>query len=219
MNIFSAFAPTSGIRGWYGGNASDVSATFSDVYNNWWPSIPEEDMNITTWWNPNFHSYRNATDSADSVPYTPQQIYIQTADQAIVCTMGNASFDVDFTFVDGVQVQSDYLVTDFEPYWTPLSGGHTSYYLDTNNNDTYEPEDFRELNSYMGIYVAFTSLLNGNVTTTLSNAADANKEWDVVRFDGNAIVGDYTSESLKNGLSACPEYAHGSVSQSLVILL
>jgi len=36
--------------------------------------------------------------------------------------MGNASFNVDFEFVNGVQTVSQYSVTEFEPFWVPRQG-------------------------------------------------------------------------------------------------
>jgi hypothetical protein len=209
MNVFSAFTPTAGVMGWTGAfSRSDENATEPDFYNNWWPGIPPSIMNITKWPNPNYLDYMD--DTSSNVSYTPQQIYIQTSDQSIVCTMGNASFDVEFTFIEGIQVQSEYVITDFQTFWAPESAVQAGLYQTTDGKDL-EPDHFRETHSYLGIFVAFTSLLNGNVTTTLSNIATLPKTLDVLEFDGNALIAPGPSESLKNGLSACPEYAHGKV--------
>ncbi|EPE27565.1 hypothetical protein GLAREA_04356 [Glarea lozoyensis ATCC 20868] len=213
MNVFSAFTPTAGGRGWSGSASTSVNITQPDTYNNWWSGTPR-DINVTKWWNPNYSSFSNSMNGLfNGVPYTPQQIYAQTSDQSIVCSMGNASFNVDFTFVDGVQTQSDYVISDFQTFWAPQSAIHTATYL-TTDGENIDPEHFREMHSYMGIFVAFTGLLNGNVTTSLSNIVTIPnisklKPSDILHFDGNAIVASGTSESLKNGLSACPEYAHG----------
>jgi hypothetical protein len=153
------------------------------------------------------------------VPYSTQQIYVQTADQSIVCTMGNASFDVDFNFINGVQVQSDYNITEYQPFWAPLSGGDIVSYVGTDNKTGYTPKDFLEMNSYLASFMAFASLLNGNVTTTLTNTNNASKNGYISLYDGNAIIVPSTSESLRSGLSACPEYAHGSVSQTTCYLI
>jgi hypothetical protein len=212
MNIFSAFTLTAGGLGWHSG-ADESNVTSPDMYNNWWPSIPEDTMDIPYWSNHNYHVWANDTYAYDNVPYSLQQIYVQTADQSIVCTLGNASFDVDFTFIDGVQVQSDYNITGYEPFWAPELGVYTSVMMDTNDTEVYKPEYFAEMNSYIASFVAFSSLLNGNVTTTLTNLAHVNMKSYVSRYDGNAIITPPTSETLKTGLSACPEYAHGSVSQ------
>ena len=214
MNVFSAFTPTAGFGGWTGAfvnDNEDITPVYTDSYMNWLPPLIYEAMNITVWMNPNYHSMQIIDFyDAEGVPFTPQQSYIQTSDQSIVCTMGNASFDVDFTFIDGIQVQAGYSVTDFQPFWTPQMSGYTLSYLDKDDK-VLDAEHFREMHSYMGIFTAFTSLLNGNVTTTLSNAMNATMDLDLLHFDGNAVIAASSSESIQFGLSACPEYAHGQV--------
>jgi hypothetical protein len=45
MNVFSAFALTGGIAAYLDMNKSDV--TTPDMYNNWWPGIDANVINIT----------------------------------------------------------------------------------------------------------------------------------------------------------------------------
>jgi hypothetical protein len=195
MNVYSAFSPLSGAQNWFSGDSSFPSDS-PDQYNNWPPNIePYLGFNITVW-----------------NQYSVQQLWIQTADQSMVCIMGNASFDVWFEFVNNVQTIAEYSISNFVPFWAPLYASTELFESPTQAElDTLNP-----LNSYMAIYLALTNLLNGNVSTTLTESTGSlgASDWD--NFDGNVTIYDGSSSILQYGLSACDDFTHGYVSTSLV---
>ncbi|KAL6718596.1 hypothetical protein ACLMJK_002830 [Lecanora helva] len=144
--------------------------------------------------------------TSDSRNFTTQQLWIQTSDKGLVCIMGNASFDVDFEFVDAALTVAEYSISMFEPFWMPLEG-----------QDLFgkEPNDFANLpdffwspsKSYMAVYLAFSSLLNGNVSTTLTGMLDDN-DLPKTPSDGIVTIHDGSSRILQHGLSACDEFVH-----------
>lgn len=208
MSVYSAFSPYAGQQGWLDGSnpSDDGSYDYSpDAFNNWIAEIPPGSVSGVALpeWN---------SDSA----FTTQQLWIQTSDKGLVCIMGNASFDVDFEFVDAALTVAEYSISVFEPFWMPLYGDRLAEIVpaDLTTSSDYWAEDFwNPSKSYMAVYLALSSLLNGNVSTTLTNSFDEN--WfDAAEtsFDGNVTIYDGSSKILQYGLSACDEYVHNFVS-------
>lgn len=118
--------------------------------------------------------------------------------------MGNASFNVEFEFVNAAQTKAEYRISGFESALTPYYGG----YMEGANGI---PDSTYLLNSYMAIYLAFSSLLNGNVSTTLTQ----HRNIEYTSFDGNVTVYEGSSKVLQHGLSVCEEFVNGYVSPSV----
>ena len=205
MSIYSAFSPYAGQQGWlYGSNPSgDGSYDYSpDAFNNWIAEIPPGSVSgvaLPEW-------------TSDSAEFTTQQLWIQTSDKGLVCIMGNASFDVDFEFIDAALTVAEYSISMFEPFWMPLYGNQLFDIVPADMANL--PDSFwNPSKSYMAVYLALSSLLNGNVSTTLTNSFDQN--WfDAAEtlFDGNVTIYDGSSKILQYGLSACDEFVHNFVS-------
>lgn len=184
--MYSAFSPYAGRLGWL--NNGDVVDYSPDEFNNWVIVLPGRTITASN--APNIVSI-------DAVSIT-QQLWIQTAENSMVCTMGNASFDVEFEFVNAALTVAEYSISMFEPFWTALAGG------------------FITTKSYMAFYLALSSLLNGNVSTTLTNSFKQDDEEDDSElgaefFDGNVTIYDGSSRILEFGLSACDDFMHSYV--------
>ena len=209
MNVFSAFSPYAGQLGWLlqtGESSTFESRDSADPFNNWFADIPFESYSgipLPQW-------------APGSGNFTTQQLWIQTSDKALVCLMGNASFDVDFEYVDAAMTEAEYSISGFEPFWMPLN----SYSLsELSPEDSLSlPQDYwNPYQSYMAIYLAFSSLLNGNVSTTLTNSyiqESVNDTSGNVNYDGNLTIFDDTSKILQHGLSACDEFIYNYVSSA-----
>ena len=168
-----------------------------------------------------------------------QESWIQLSDQAIVCTLGNASFDVEFEFKNAILTTASYQVSDFEPLQTPNIGEniamleHNESYVGPNMypNVTSSGRNYwNPMKAYIDIFLATTSLLNGNVSTTLSSRVVADYEpFEALNmryrygvnntFDGNVTMNDASSRVLQTGLSACDEFVNGYVSHITILFL
>lgn len=186
MNVYSAFSPWSGNNGWLDLEGSDYTV---DAFNNWIPNIPYDQLEPLY---------------LDGYGYM-QQLWIQTADQKIVCTLGNASFDVWFEFVNTVQAKAQYSIMNFTTFVTPYLGTVVDPFAGDN------PASRAGINSYMAMYLAFSSLLNGNVSTSLTNGESAFPHHSI-SFDGNVTIYESSSKILQHGLGACDEIVHNYVS-------
>jgi hypothetical protein len=95
MNVLSAFAPFEGDGSWFSAIGGERRNTV-DLYNNWPVMLPPEyseyyeyeESSFTGWW------------------MRTRQLWVQTSNESLVCILGNASYDVDFEFVNGVLVSS-----------------------------------------------------------------------------------------------------------------
>ena len=203
MNVYSAFSPMAGQQGWMqnsGSNGLNV-----DVYSNWVPGYGFFDSFYQ-----NFQEQNYDTNAV-------QNLLIQTADQALVCTLGNASFDVRLGFVESAPPLIQYTTSNFVPLWMAVP-------------PQAKPADFMidPLFSYMAVYLAFSSLVNGNVSTTLTNNYNYDSEPGRYKgtsayisnytFDGKAAIYDGSSKILQHGLSACDDFKLGYVSHLLQCL-
>lgn len=162
-----------------------------DEFNNWVIVLPSQ--NITDSDHPEWYS--------DVPDPTTQQLWIQTAEKSMVCTMGNATFDVEFEFVNAALTVVEYSISMFEPFWMNVMAGSVTW---------------SSTNSYMAFYLALSSLLNGNVSTTLTNSFKQDDEEDDSElgaefFDGNVTIYDGSSRILEFGLSACDDFMHSYV--------
>lgn len=213
MNIFTAVSPLSGERYWANTNDDESDPSRNDQYNNWSPPVS---LKYVSWLNAQYAYGFNASKvTQNGTSWVAQRIYIQSSSEQLVCILGNASFDVDFQYVDGVQTLAAYTISDWKPFWVPLYARYLMGIRDKVTNKLLDPEHFRAVQSYMGVYTAFTSLLNGNVTTTLSATRrydTDNQQWS---FDGNVTVSEGTSKLLQHGLSACEGIRGNAVSDSL----
>lgn len=200
MNVYSAFSPMAGQQGWM--PETDLNDEGVDVYNNWVPGYG--------FFNSFYKYFPVKYKGNDTV--VMQHLLIQTADQALSCTLGNASFDVRYEFVETAPPLIQTSISKFVPLWTPVQpfGGSSA---GSSKNPLY---------SYMAVYLAFSSLLNGNVSTTLTNSYK-NAEQDShhndtsvyiskYTFDGNVTIYDSSSKILQHGLSACDDFKQSHVS-------
>ena len=205
MSVYSAFSPFAGQNGWLdGSNPSEDDDYAPDAYNNWIAEVPPISVSgvALPGWEP------------EQSPFATQQLWIQTSDKAIVCIMGNASFDVDFEFVDAALTVAEYSITNYEPFWMPFNGGYLFNYVRT---DVFAPlpaaSFWNPFKAYMAVYLALSSLLNGNVSTTLTSIN--NEDWydrAYTDFNGNVTIYEGSSKILQYGLSACDELVHNFVS-------
>lgn len=201
MNVYSAFSMYSGHWAWgLGGEGSGP-----DEFNNWDTGLRPSHSN----WPFNYTTIHGAP------LFTTQQLWVQTADQGMVCIMGNASFDVGYEFVNAVPTVAEYSISMFEPFWMPLQASDILSIIDA--NITSGPNYWNPFKSYMAMYLALSSLLNGNVSTTLTNSHSSNVSPDgkVIMYDGNVTTYDDSSKVLQHGLSACGEFVHSYVSPPL----
>ncbi len=105
MHVYSAFSPYASQLGWFASPNQKVQY-ITDLYNNWVANIP-------------YAYLEGAIEDADPIT---QQLWIQTSNKALVCIMGNATFDVDFEFVDTALTVAGYSISLFEPFFMPLHG-------------------------------------------------------------------------------------------------
>jgi hypothetical protein len=191
MVVLSAFAPYAGIQGWMYGITPTDSV---DQFNNWdvdlpWDAVPDL-------------GGRNDEMIVDDII---QQLWIQTSTAGYVCPMGNASYDVKFDFVDGIQSMVQYNTSGFIPMEVMRlgGGGGSSAILDDLTPGPYMRKGHTTFElSYMAVWEAFTSLVSGNITMRYFAAlGDKNK---------NLTLWDSSSRALLNGLSACDDITQNS---------
>jgi hypothetical protein len=109
---------------------------------------------------------------------TPQ-IWVQTGNRSIVCVLANASFDVGFEFSSGVQ---------------NLYQRKIEVINELSVTSTCEGVACIEESSYFAHFLAWTNMLNGNVT--MYPGYDA---WELVEVSSNMLI---------TGLATCDEIAN-----------
>lgn len=187
--VFSAFAPYGGIQGWFFGIDSKDPV---DQFNNWDVDLP---------WEMEYLGYKVSETLPDDIV---QQLYVQTATDGFHCTMGNASYNADFEFINGLQTSVKYSTTDFLPMMVKRSGGGAGggamreEIVRGPYNGTYHTT--LEL-SYMAIWTSFASLISGNISL---GYREIDRSSDNKR-DTNLTLVQTNSRILLNGLSACTE--------------
>lgn len=196
---WSAFAPNLGQQGWFRtADFENGDLTGVDQFNNW-PMTLDSSFEDLTQFPATLEFQSNGLDMVDDNAHiTTQQLWIQTADQGIVCILGNASYDLDITYVDGVQdIHTE--TSEFVPLWMPGSNltfiGHSierrwGYLLTTDMA-------LQSTTSYVAVFTALSSLLSGNITLSLEDDFDAGTT--------NLGIEAMSSKVLLTALSACPE--------------
>lgn len=172
-----------------------LSAGAADKFNNWAAQFPPS----------------NEPYEASPNPLAPgqmiynqvvQKIFIQTSNQSLVCVLGNASITFQMEYVNGTQNLVYTKTEDFKPLLVPIASEEL---FDLSNGQAWNSSSsgyFIQLNSYVAYFLALSSVLNGNVTTSLmDNFAQT--------VSDTMTLYDYTSGILKNGLSACDDFVHG----------
>lgn len=81
------------------------------------------------------------------------------------------------------------------------------------NETTMTQDDWNPFNSYMSWYLALSSLINGNVSTTLTNSFDLLGYDPFNEFDRNVTIYDGSSKVLEHGLAACDDFLKSYVSR------
>ena len=128
-----------------------------------------------------------------SFQVVPQQMFVQTVDSSIICTLGNATRDVHFNFTNSKQDIWYGPLKDFEPLFVPQSG-----FMGAPN--ATPPFD---AHTYMAVFVSLTNMLSGNVTTELQTVEPRSIQ-----------MIDQSSRVLLTGLSACEEFTSNSFSKA-----
>ena len=208
MLVYSAFAPFAGYNGWL--NTMTTLPNYQpfqvDRYNNWVPDFPD------SFYKPGPPNYWNALNNTGIFQShdVVQQLWVQTADQSLVCMMGNATFDVQSVYIDGVRTMLDYTTSNFEPVFVP-SGGLEDVSLRVNGTTQGRLSlgEQREIASYMAHFLAFSGMVNGNVTMTLMDNPE-----DVVA--DTELLYEQSSNVLTLGLSACEEFLDGYWNENAV---
>ena len=190
MLMFSAFDPSlGGPQGWLGNSYSDeTNSNGPDEYNAWAVDFP---VNASGYYEV------DSDDQADG-QVVPRQIWVQTSNESIVCTMGNATRDVTFGFMEGTQTIAYGDLEDFEPVFVPRL---MSSPLALN----VTAEQF----TYVAAYVAMTSMISGNASIQLMPNETSNSS-DTIIVDNFSLtfLMDSSSRSLVTGLVACDEFVH-----------
>ena len=185
MNVYSAFSPSPPWAAYDG---------LDDAYNNWVPGFD---------FMQSFKEFFPIKGREDERNFVKQHLLIQTADQAIVCTLGNATFDVGYEFVETASPLVQYSILKFDPIWLPDSE-HTTL-----------------LGSYLAVYPAFSNMVQGNVSTTLMSNFNASCPRGTqpslanYTYDSNVTIFNSSSRALQHGLSACDDFKLGYVSRLL----
>ena len=208
MLVFSAFAPFAGDNGWLiDATALPTYTPFQvDRYNNWVPDLPKAfyEFGPPNYWNALNNTGRIQNDDV------VQQLWVQTADQSLVCLMGNATFDVESEYVDGSRTLLQYTTSNFEPFFVPQGGlGDPNLRINGTAQSRLSITEQRQLSSYMAHFLAFAGTLNGNVTMTLM----ANSENLVT--DKQSLY-EESSNILQVGLSACDDFVHSFWDQNAI---
>jgi hypothetical protein len=202
MLYFSAFAPYSGSRGWLG-NLDDPELTGQsgpDQFNNWDMDLPPDfyPANQSTpfkRWQVNPTAPLGGEFGPEPLDWIVPQLWVQTTSSRMVCFLGNASYTINVEYVDGVQSIVESSTTGFELLYMPQI---TLPYPQPGT--PYQ---------YMSVFMAFTSLLSGNVTTMLQQAGG---EADYGNY--SMEFSDTSSRLLQTGLVACDEFTGSSFNEN-----
>ena len=141
------------------------------------------------------------------------QLWLQTAEQAIICSVVNASFDVNFNYTNGIgrvthqNIQIQPYTSNAVPLQTTTSALSLDFglrYGNTLQSVNGSSADLEELFHFVqaaeATFLSLTNLLNGNVTLISSNSS--------CRHDCPLAFQQATSRILQTGLIACDELAN-----------
>lgn len=177
--MISAFDPT--ITYWLNHHDGDINGP--DNFNNWWVDLPS---NATGYMVPHNPPSSGSGQDEEDFLMVPRQIWVLTANDSIVCTMGNATRDVTVRIVDSEQTISYGPLQDFDPVIVPKLGTTTAALTTTD-----------EQRSFVQQYVAMASFLSGNVTMDYEGV-----------YSNISTLHDVGSNIFLTGLVACDEFAH-----------
>jgi hypothetical protein len=182
--VISAFDPFLGNDGWGRGvDDEDMRQWQVDLPANFTTStgyIPESLKNYT---------FCNATATRSHCQMFPRQLWINTANNSIVCTLGNATRTAQFEDVNGEQTVRYGDLQDFEPVFVPRNG----YLQNSSDPYTHLPVNM-QLYTYMAVYQGLANMLIGNVTIVLGNNYQ-----QIYERSNNVLI---------TGLQACDEFSN-----------
>ena len=208
MLVYSVFAPFAGYNGWL--NIMTALPNYQpfdvDRYNNWVPDLPD------SFYEPGPPNYWNALNNSGIFQShdVVQQLWVQVADQSLVCLMGNATFDVQSVYIDGTRTWLEYTTSNFVPVFVPQGGlEDVSLRINGTTQSRLSVDEQREISSYMAHFLALSGMVNGNVTMTLMG----NPENVVADTE---LLYEQSSNVLTIGLSACDEFVNGYWNENAV---
>lgn len=190
MVYWSAFAPTLGPTGWLNFLTVLPSQTPTDEYNNWPVELPENYTTKLPGYNPRTVDEGQGNYEAGA----PLTLWVQTANDSLICTMGNATYDINFNYINSAQSISHNAIGDIEPIAIPFLPAKD-----------LEPRIY----AYAGVFIAFTSMLSGNVTTITGHdqfAAAATNDYSDVNEPLRIFQWDSSSNILRTGLTGCDDF-------------
>lgn len=190
--VFSAFAPNEGCTGWYDMLTEEKYYHYLNVdqYNNWIVDLPTDFADLVTY----PVSFTHDGDMAENISFTSQQLWVQTTSSETVCILGNASFELDFDYVGGIQTIGS-KISDFTPVYMPMSGmSMWAYYEFAANDSTSHLSP--DIGAYVAIFTSLTNILSGNITMALDREAHPSLD-----------ISTQSSQVLKTGLVACQDLA------------
>ena len=187
MMVASIFDPFLGLGGWLnytegydvGDPGNNIGLGTPDTFNNWPVNLPFDFLKNSGFPDPEINS-----------TMVSHQLWVQTANESLVCTLGNASFNIGFEFVDGAQTITQGSIGDFQPLFVPRSPPPYSSIVSTKDI------------AYMSVYVAISNMLSGNVSTELLPNTTGINGLNISRV----AFFDTSSRILLTGLSACDDF-------------
>ena len=124
--------------------------------------------------------------------YIPQ-LWIQTANESLVCTLVNSSFDTLFEFVDGTQTMAQYTIKESQPVIFPWG----LYPTDLDDRRDLLPD----IQAYVDVFNSISLLLMGNVTSSIYSYGESSIKAQRIIKQSSGI--------LQTGLGACDEIIDG----------
>jgi hypothetical protein len=201
MLQYSAFAPILGFNDGVPHSEEVPAMNFNpgdyDQFNAWAVELPTD--------------FLGPTGYVDSIPL---QLWLQTSNESMVCTLMNSSFQVDFEYTAGTQRITPGNITYLEPVLVGTG-------LVTGSLTTFNPGTLAE-SAYMSVFIAMTNVLNGNVTTTTSDANIPRAANTYKNGYNITQLSDSSSRVLLTGLTACEDFTdnfwiHNPISQFQVM--
>ncbi|KAF8865658.1 hypothetical protein BDZ45DRAFT_736227 [Acephala macrosclerotiorum] len=208
--VFSAFAPTEGCPGWLPEpQQGKGGCPVIDQFNNWNVDLPANFHDLVTYQanitangdfvgvDTNSYAFKDiaSLSSFDNETFTSQQLWITTTSSDIVCILGNASFELGFEYVDGVQSVSRN-ITDFKPVYMVSLAEELNLIRHLTGGRLWP-----EIPAYGSIFTAFTNLLSGNITMAMSDGWRGTHEATILE------MATQSSKAMLTGLISCEDMA------------
>jgi hypothetical protein len=185
MLQYSAFAPILGFNDGVPVSEEKSALNFNpgnyDQFNAWAVELPTD--------------FLGPTGYSDSMPL---QLWLQTSNESMVCTLMNSSFQVDFEYTAGIQRITPGNITYLEPVLVGTGrglGSVTSFLYDGGAHSVY-----------MSVFIAMTNMLNGNVTTTICDMILSPENDSYTSGYNITQLSDSSSRVLLTGLTACEDF-------------